>query len=211
MKYFYDRFWDWNSQYRIDDSSYKWPAIKKLLPKKANYTFLDYGCGQGRMLSHIQTDNPKATLIGMDVSSVALKRAKKKIKSVKLLRVADGQPLPVPTRSIDFLICLDVVEHVYDTESLFKEFSRVLKPNGKILISTPYHGLIKNVIIALFIFETIYDPTGPHIRFFTKKSLSELLYKNSLVPTEYGLYGRIFPINRGMYVFGYKKIQHEKP
>src|ERR1043166_5476702 len=45
---------------------------------------------------------------------------------------SDGNPLPFPDASFDFISCNHVVEHVFDTEKLIREFRRILSPNGQI-------------------------------------------------------------------------------
>ena len=42
----------------------------------------------------------------------------------------DGQPLPFDDRSFDFVCCNQVLEHVFETEKLVREFHRVLDPKG---------------------------------------------------------------------------------
>lgn len=53
------------------------------------------------------------------------------------LHDTDGQPLPFANDSLDFISCNHVLEHVFETEQLVREFSRVLAPGGLCLISVP--------------------------------------------------------------------------
>ena len=41
-------------------------------------------------------------------------------------------------------------------------------------MTVPYHGMFKDVLIALFKWDEHFSPTNPHIRFFTRKTLSQL-------------------------------------
>jgi len=52
---------------------------------------------------------------------------------------------------------------------------RVLAPGGRLLVTVPYHGGLKNVLIALCRWDEHFAPTGPHIRFFTKSSLEKMV------------------------------------
>ena len=167
VKHYYERYWQ--DQETLSDFSYKWPIIKKFIPTDKDIKILDFGCGKGAMFSEIAKINPSAALIGVDVSEKALKSARKKVQNHSFILVKEGEKLPFKENCFDFIIASDVLEHIYDTELAFKELCRVLKHNGKILISVPYYGLVKNIIIALFFFDYIYEPTTPHIRFFTKK------------------------------------------
>lgn len=204
MKYFYDRFWLGNQDRKINDFYYKWPAITPLVPTDMVGAILDFGCGDGLILREVAKRNPKARLIGIDVSRVALRKAKQAVPQARFWKIREGEKLPLHSRSVDFLLILDVIEHIYDSEMILKELARVLTPGGKILLTTPYHGLVKNILIVLFAFETVFDPLGPHIRFYTKKSLQYALKLVGIRPFRFGYYGRFYPINRGMYVLGVK-------
>jgi ubiquinone/menaquinone biosynthesis C-methylase UbiE len=204
MSVFYDTWWKKKQSYIMEDFFYKWPIIKKLLPKNKFLTFLDYGCGSGKILEEIIRINPQNKYIGMDVSKEAINRAKKKNPKVKFYLVSDGKKLPLKNKSVDFITALDVVEHVYNTELLFEEFARILKRGGKIIITTPYYGFIKNLMIVLFGFEKIFDPMTPHIRFFTVRTLTKCLKQNNLKIEGVGYFGRFFPIWRAFYTIASK-------
>lgn len=199
---FYDRYWK-NKEGEVD-FPYKWPELSKLIPRKKNITVLDYGCAKGFIISKMIEINPSLKIVGADVSEVAINVARKKLKNNKFFLLEEGKKLPFKSREFDFVVSLDVIEHVYDAELIFSEFSRILKPNGKILISTPYNGLLKNILIALFFFEEVFTPYTPHIRFYTKKSLIKCLRKVGLQSVGFGYYGRFFPFSKGMYVLATK-------
>ena len=52
---------------------------------------------------------------------------------------------------------------------------RILKPNGRLLVTVPYHGRFKNILIALFNWDDHFVPSSPHIRFYTNRSLSRIV------------------------------------
>lgn len=60
--------------------------------------------------------------------------ASRKIESVRY----DGQSLPFPEKHFDFILCSEVLEHVFNLEQIIGELQRVLKPGGHLLISTPF-------------------------------------------------------------------------
>lgn len=202
MEKFYNRYW--KNKEVLEDFYYKWPHLKKFIPREKGIKILDFGCGKGKILSEIIKVNPYLNVAGVDVSTEALEIIRKKFKKYKFYQIKDGEKLPFKTNSFDFIIASDVLEHVYDTENVFFELARVLKPKGKILITVPYHGLIKNLIIFLFFFEFIFDPQGPHIRFFTKKSLLRCLSKVKLIPLKIEHFGRFYPLSKGMLVLAQK-------
>src|SRR6185437_14474976 len=143
MKSFYERYWE--TQEVLGDFAYKWPVLKQLVPQDKKIKLLDFGCGKGIIFHEIAKMNPRAEMIGVDVSNEALQSVKKKFPQQKFYKIEDGGRLPFRSNYFDFILASDVLEHVYDTENAFAELARVLKPGGKILISVPYNGKIKNV------------------------------------------------------------------
>ncbi len=67
-----------------------------------------------------------------------------------------------------------MLEHLFDPAFALREMHRIMKPGGKLLVTVPYHGRLKNVLIALFKFDEHFTPSNPHIRFYTKKTLGRI-------------------------------------
>jgi 2-polyprenyl-6-hydroxyphenyl methylase/3-demethylubiquinone-9 3-methyltransferase len=68
-----------------------------------------------------------------------------------------------------------VLEHVADTQHFLSEARRVLAPAGLLGLTVPFHGVVKNVLVALRSFERHHDPLEPVLRFYTRRSLARLL------------------------------------
>jgi ubiquinone/menaquinone biosynthesis C-methylase UbiE len=107
--------------------------------------------------------------------------------------VLPGARIPFADASFDAIFCSEVIEHVYDPEFVFSEFSRLLRDQGLLMITTPYHARMKNVAVALFFFERHFDPTGQHIRFWTKRSLTKIAEAHHFIPTSWSHVGRHWP------------------
>jgi len=110
---------------------------------------LDIGCGDGYMLRKVKDKFQE--LYGMDISPSRLQEAKKKIEELypsdiskfKFIEENADEPLPFPDNYFDAIICIAVIEHVYDIFSLVKEMYRVLKPNGYVIAVVPNIGYLK--------------------------------------------------------------------
>lgn len=204
MSSFYNRFWKDNTN-ELEDFHYKWPVISRLIPRDKNIKILDHGCGTGKTFGEVVKINPHAKYCGVDISDYAIKIISKKFPKYKFYQVDEGKKIPVKDGSIDLITSFDVIEHIYNTDWILKDYSRLLKHGGKLFLTTPYYGLIKNIIITLVGFETVFDPYGPHIRFFTYKSLKRGLDKYGLEIEKMGFYGRIYPFSNGRYVIARKK------
>ena len=205
MSKFYEKYWSDNKNEYLSDFNLKWPKLKKFISLERGAVIVDFGCGNGRVIQEMKKINPQAEYIGLDVSEMALKSAAAILPDCKFYKIEDGGNLPLENNFVDFVFSSEVIEHIYDTENAFSEISRILKPGGKLLLTTPYHGLSKNLLIVLFAFDKHFNPTGPHIRFFSKKMLFNFLEKYGFKIVKYGYYGRFFPISHSIYVLA-KKI-----
>lgn len=202
MKKYYERYWDTEPE-ELSDYAYKWPVLSRFIPQNSS-TILDYGCGKGKILADIRALNTQCRLIGADISSKACAFSKKKVPGATIVKIDEDQKVSLLAGSCDFVLSLDVIEHVYDTEKVFAEYQRLVKKGGYLLLSTPYYGLIKNIIIALIGFDVIYHPKSPHIRFYTKKSLLQILEEYGFKVEKFGYYGRFQFVWRGMYALARK-------
>jgi len=105
-----------------------------LLPKSDGGRLLDVGCGVGTV--SLELENRGFEVYGIDFSSVAIEKAKEKGINAMLCDV-DAEGIPFEDNYFDVVWAGDILEHVFDPIFLLEEISRVLKPTGKGLISTP--------------------------------------------------------------------------
>jgi SAM-dependent methyltransferase len=106
--------------------------IKKFSKKIKNKKILDFGSGDQRYKKFFIKNN---TYYSLDVKKSGYKRIKKNNF------IIDGEKkkkLPIKKSFFDIIICTEVLEHVIYLEFLIKEFKRILKKNGSILVTTPF-------------------------------------------------------------------------
>ncbi len=82
------------------------------------------------------------------------------------LLAADGG-LPLEHGSVDLVWCSEVLEHVPDALGLLQDVRRVLRPHGRLVLTTPCHTFWRRVMLAAFRFDANFDPMGQHLRFFS--------------------------------------------
>ncbi|MGA8363159.1 MAG: methyltransferase domain-containing protein [Solirubrobacteraceae bacterium] len=136
---------------------------------------LDVGCGEGRFASELVRAG--VHVVGIDVAETPLLRARERDPGLDLrLTDADG-PWPIEDASFDAVWAGETIEHVADTASWMSEVRRVLRPGGRLLLSTPAHGRLRMLWLALSAraFETHFDPCADHLRFYTSAALTRLL------------------------------------
>ncbi len=114
------------------------PFISFFTPDIKKKTVLDVGCGRGLNGSLIRAtrDWSGATLIGMDINKGCLDFCRYFNIYDKLIR-ANLPKLPYKDKSVDFLICTEVIEHLKKKDGLFllKEIDRVCRQRA--IVSTP--------------------------------------------------------------------------
>ena len=99
--------------------------------------------------------------------------------NTKLDIVSDITAIPLPDQSVDAIMCTEVLEHIPDALAAIKEFSRLLKPGGYLLITAPFASITH---FAPYHFATGFN------RFFYEKHLPE----NGFTITELQLNGNFF-------------------
>ena len=112
-------------------------------------------------------------MVGADVSRVPLERARDRLAEVVL--VEPDEPLPFDDGSFDLVLCAEMLEHVRDVQLLVSEVRRVLRPGGTLAITTPAHSRLSALRLVVTGWESEFQPLSPHLRFFTRRSLAQLL------------------------------------
>ncbi|RYG16437.1 MAG: methyltransferase domain-containing protein, partial [Chitinophagaceae bacterium] len=94
------------------------------------------------------------------------------------------------------IISTEVIEHLYDPRSFIRFCKGILLNNGggNLIITTPYHGYIKNLALAIFgKWDSHADPLwdGGHIKLWSKKTLTKLLTEEGFAVTDFVGTGRV--------------------
>jgi 2-polyprenyl-3-methyl-5-hydroxy-6-metoxy-1,4-benzoquinol methylase len=136
---------------------------------------LDLGCGEGHFTAQLARTG--AIVLGADVSAEALRRARSRRPDLHLQAIPADAPWPLADASFDLVWAGEVIEHVADTAGWLSEVRRVLRPRGELLVSTPAHGRLELLALALSPrrFDRHFDPRSDHLRFYSARSLRRLL------------------------------------
>ncbi|HWX73815.1 MAG TPA: methyltransferase domain-containing protein [Solirubrobacteraceae bacterium] len=136
---------------------------------------LDLGCGEGYFAAALARGG--AEVVAVDVAEAALRRARTSHPELDVRLAEPEAPLPLEDSSFDVVWAGETIEHVADTQQWLSEVRRVLRSGGLILISTPDHGFLTRLRLALSAraFESHFDPLADHLRFYTRRVLAGLL------------------------------------
>lgn len=124
-------------------SSHSGKALVVGLKKYVDFAgvVLDLGCGPGHLIEQLLRTKAE-TIHGMDFSASSIERVSQRFAGhpkFGLAVCAEAFPSIFPDDSMDMIICVEVVEHLNDDQllSLLGEAYRLLRPQGKLVITTP--------------------------------------------------------------------------
>lgn len=110
---------------------------KEIEPNK-KAKILDLGTGDGRVIIYLKNKFPSIKAIATDSSKEMLKQATLNFKKSKLKiksKIVNMPNLPFRNNSLDFIVSGAAIHHVKDKNRLFREIFRILKKNGKLVVS----------------------------------------------------------------------------
>lgn len=171
-------------------------SILPFLSKDRNKTILDVGCGNGSMAGYFISKG--FNVYGTDASLSGINHARKKYPNRFFLQdlSSDGLPAELEGIKFDTIISTEVIEHLYDPRKYLKFCKEVLLKNGggEFIISTPYHGYLKNLVMAITNkldnhFTALWD--GGHIKFWSRKTLTTALQEQGFRVVAFKGSGRI--------------------
>lgn len=103
-------------------------GISEFIPKLKG-RILDFGCGSKPYESLFKVEE----YIGLDFKGEGHSH-----KNEHIDIFYDGKTIPLDDRTIDAIFSSEVLEHIFNPNEILQEFNRVLKSNGKVLISCPF-------------------------------------------------------------------------
>ena len=150
----------------------------------------DLGCGNGHITGRLAALGYQVT--GVDASASGIKLARRTYPGVEFVETFIDRDLK-RLGSFDLVISSDVIEHLYRPSDLLEAATSLLKPQGQIMLGTPYHGYLKNLVLAATgkmdaHFSALHD--GGHIKFFSVRTLSTLMQSHGFEDLSFTFYGR---------------------
>ena len=168
--------------------------LLQLLDKNKNQYILDLGCGNGYLVNLLLSQGFNA--YGTDASEEGIKVARETNPERFFVQDLSTGKLPAELQNIAFdtIISTEVIEHLYDPNGFINFCKQALNGKGEIIISTPYHGYLKNLIISIFNkWDHHFSPMwyGGHIKFWSKKTLSCALTNAGFTVVKFKGCGRV--------------------
>ncbi len=194
---------------KIDSHSYISSALRKATREVAdNARVVDLGCGDGGILADLKRKEWRAC--GIDLSSSGILEARRKYPEIEFHQRGFDASLVVElgVGEFDLVISTEVIEHLYAPRELARAAFQLLKPGGIFVVTTPYHGYLKNCALALTgkldgHFTALWD--CGHIKFWSLKTLSSLLREAGFSSFRSSGAGRIPFLWKSMVIIGRKQ------
>lgn len=178
--------------------AYLLPAVFRVLDDLnlpiTHQRLFDLGCGNGSVANALTLHGWEVA--GVDPSVEGIAQANASYPDLKLSTGSAYDDLSSKFGQFPVVLSLEVVEHVYDPRNYARTLFGLVSGGGITIISTPYHGYWKNMALALSgkmdsHFTALWD--HGHIKFWSFKTLRQLLTEAGFVDIEFLRVGR-FPI-----------------
>lgn len=184
------------------------PALDAIVREFRPKRVFDLGCGNGSVAKHL---SDRCKVVGIDPSDSAVSIANRAYPDIRIEQGSAYDDLAAKYGTFDMVVSLEVVEHLYDPRTYARNLAKLLVPGGIAVISTPYHGYLKNLALAVTgqmdqHFWALWD--GGHIKFWSIKTFGILLQEAGLEIVRFGRVGRIPPLARSMIAVARKPGAH---
>ena len=138
-------------------------------------------------------------VIGVDISDAAVKSASMKYSRTNLsFKLGSTNEIPLEDNSVDIVVSFETIEHHDEHLKMLDEISRVLRPNGILIISTPdkkkysddrnYNNIYHVKELTKYDFEVLLRKYFSNNSFFVQGSINEIshiLNEDIVLPTKY--------------------------
>lgn len=145
---------------------------KRILEKisKNDEMILDVGCGSAWLAEEMVKRNKK--IVSLDISLINTRKALDRIPSEDHAAVvADVFNLPFGENTFDCVVASEIMEHLYDPLLFVQRLIRIVKPGGKLIVSTPYNEVIE---YYLCIHCNKPTPKNAHLHSFDEKKMNDI-------------------------------------
>lgn len=185
----------WSSSAQPHTQDYIAPKLLSLLKALNARRVMDLGAGNGSLCAKLAAAGYDVVGVENDKQGCELALAEYPQIPFYNLGVEDKPEIIMNDQNtFDVVVSTEVVEHLFSPHLLPLFANQVLSRNGYLIVSTPYHGYLKNLALAIFGKWDAHLTAlwhGGHIKFWSRKTLTQLLQENGFMVTEFAGVGRV--------------------
>lgn len=174
-------------------SSYIAPEVLCQLRALGAKSVLDVGCGNGSITGLLSREGFAVTGVDGDAGGIAIAQANHPRVPFAVADFADDGAT-LDGAPFDAVVSTEVVEHLYAPHELTRFAWEALKPGGHFIVTTPYHGYLKNLALSITGKWDHHHTAlwhGGHIKFWSRATLGQLLAARGFEPVSFGGVGRL--------------------
>jgi len=200
----------WASPGQPHTAAYITPKILEILEELNVTRVVDLGAGNGVLCGKMQQAG--YDVVGVEYDSKGASLASENYPGVPIynLDITDTSPRLLDHEAMfDAAVSTEVVEHLFSPHQFVAYANAVIKPGGHLIISTPYHGYLKNLALSLAGKWDDHHTAlwhGGYIKFWSRKTLSKLLEENGFSVVKFYGVGRIRFLWKSMIMVAVKPI-----
>ena len=199
----------WETTTGPNSCNYITPKILAIFKSLSIKRIVDIGSGNGALCGSLKNDG--FDVVGIEIDKNGFDVSSKNYQNIHFYNLGvESNPNEVLLNedSFDAAVSTEVIEHLYSPHHLPIFAKALLKENGYLIVSTPYHGYIKNLAISLLNKWDSHHTAlwhGGHVKFWSKKSLSTLLKENGFETTAFYGVGRLPYLWKSMILVAVKR------
>jgi 2-polyprenyl-3-methyl-5-hydroxy-6-metoxy-1,4-benzoquinol methylase len=187
----------WESVTGPESCGYITPEVLRILEALQVTRVCDLGSGNGALVAAMRLAGYYAAGVEYDKEGVVLSQKVHPENNFYNLGVHEdpAQLLATEGQLFDAVVSTEVVEHLFSPHLLPIFAHKLLSPGGYLVISTPYHGYLKNLALSIFNKWDKHHTAlwhGGHIKFWSRATLTRLLESNGFKVVDFRGAGR-FP------------------
>jgi 2-polyprenyl-3-methyl-5-hydroxy-6-metoxy-1,4-benzoquinol methylase len=187
--------------------AYLLPELARILDLARPRRIFEAGCGNGAVAHWMQSRG--IDVVGVDESESGIEEARRAYPGLEVATGSVYDDLAAAHGRFPVVVSLEVVEHLYFPRKFARTVYDLLEPGGLAVISTPYHGYLKNLALALSgrledHFTALWD--GGHVKFWSERTLRTLLEETGFTDLRFRRVGRIRPLAKSMLVTAVRPV-----
>jgi 2-polyprenyl-3-methyl-5-hydroxy-6-metoxy-1,4-benzoquinol methylase len=121
-------------------------ALKLVIESGAQGCFLEFGAGIGNLAKLLSNLHVTRSIVCADI----LPRPSTLPEKIRWIQSDLNFSLPEPENSFDVIVSVEVLEHLENPRAVFREFYRLLKPGGTLVLTTPNQESLRSYLSLLF-------------------------------------------------------------